>query len=195
MSVQTKKLTVEEFLELDLPGETTKYELIDGEIVEMNAPIPEHIELQSLLLKLFGPYELRHPEFRAITEPGLKLASRQMWIPDLMVLLSPEHGGRCIRLKKLYSGPPHIIVEVLSSKPLADLITKREAYEQAGIPEYWILSPEDGEALFLRLEGSTYRQVARLREGRYDTPHLPGFVLDVGALFREDLPSLVAALG
>lgn len=195
MSVLTKKLTAEEFLDLDLPGEMTKYELSAGEIIEMNAPVPEHTELQTLLAQLFGYYRPRHPEFSASVEPGLKLGTEEVRRPDLIVRLAPEQGGKCLREGKVYSGPPHIVVEVLSSKPWEDLVTKRELYEQIGVPEYWILSPADKEAMFLRLEGSIYRQAARLREGFYKTPQLPGFVLDVGALFREDFSALIAALG
>jgi Uma2 family endonuclease len=194
MKVLNKKLTADEFLELGLDDARYHHELHAGEILEMNPPVPRHSILQTDLAQLFGFYRLRHPELRAIVEPGLKLLPDAVRRPDLIVLLDPAHGGRCLREAKVFSGPPQVVVEVLSSNPWQDLVTKRELYAEAGVPEYWILSPDEEEAAFLRLEGTLYRQAACLREGRYETPLLPGFALDVGALFRGDLAALAGAL-
>jgi len=195
MNVATKKLTAAEFLAMDFPDEElNRYELDDGEVVVESGPKPRHTNLQTVLTALFGLYQLRHPEYRPAVEPNLSLGEDVVRRPDLIVLLDPEQGGRCIEEELSFSGPPLIIVEVLSSKPWVDLLTKRELYAEVGIPEYWILNPEDGEAAFLRLAGRVYERVSVLREGVYETALLPGFRLDVAALFRRDLAALAAAL-
>jgi Uma2 family endonuclease len=196
MDVAAKKLTVAEFLAMEFPDEElNRYELHAGEVVVVSGPKPQHTDLQTVLSGIFFVYRQRHPEFRPAVEPNLTLGESELRRPDLIVLLDPEHGGRCIKEALSYSGPPQVIVEVLSSKPWVDLVEKRELYAEVGIPEYWILNPEDAEAQFLRHAGRDYEQIARLREGIYETPVLPGFRLDVGALFRDDPAALVAALG
>jgi Uma2 family endonuclease len=196
MSVAAKKLTVAEFLAMDFPDEElNRYELDDGEVMVVPGPKPKHSTLQTLLTTVLGVYQARHPELMPVVEPTLVLGEHELRRPDLIVVLDPAQGGQCIEEESCYSGPPQIIVEVLSSKPWRDLIQKRELYARVGIPEYWVLNPEDAEAAFLRLAGRDYERFARLREGMYETPVLPGFRLDVGALFRRDTAALIAALG
>jgi Uma2 family endonuclease len=194
MSATTKKLTAEEFLALDLDEDVYHHELHDGEIVVVNPPKPRHSTLQTVLNQLFGYYQLRHGEFRSIVEPGLKLFSDEVCRPDLIVLLEPDRGGRCMEEESCFSGPPEIVVEVLSSKPVQDLVKNRDLYARAQIPEYWILSPEENAAVFLRLEAGSYREAAILREGYFESPLLPGFRLDVAALFQRDIYTLATAL-
>ncbi len=37
-----------------------------------------------------------------------------------------------------------------------DLVEKREEYARAGIPEYWIVDPEQGQITVLALDGTGY---------------------------------------
>jgi Uma2 family endonuclease len=194
MDQPPKKLSSEEFLHLELEDDMERYELHGGEMVGIHPPRPRHCVLQTLLNQLFGFYQLRHEEFRSVVEAPLELFSDEVCRPDVLVLLDPKDGGRCLETEECFSGPPEIVIEILSSKPIRDLVRKRELYARAGISEYWVLSPEDKEAAFLRLDGSVYREAAILREDFYETPRLPGFRLDVAALFRRDIYALAAAL-
>lgn len=59
-------------------------------------------------------------------------------IPDVMIVCDRKHlkGGS-------YSGVPKFIAETLSpSTALRDKTDKLWAYEKAGVPEYWIVSPQ-----------------------------------------------------
>jgi len=69
--------------------------------------------------------------------------------PDIL-FVSAEHADR---IKKNYlNGPADLVIEVVSPDDRSrDLVVKRAEYEQARIPEYWILDPERKEALFLVL--------------------------------------------
>lgn len=59
-------------------------------------------------------------------------------IPDVMIICDRKHlKGGC------YSGVPKMIVETLSpSTALKDRTEKKDAYEKAGVEEYWIVSPQ-----------------------------------------------------
>ncbi|MBX3423646.1 MAG: Uma2 family endonuclease [Pirellulaceae bacterium] len=52
---------------------------------------------------------------------------------------------------------PDLVVEILSpSNPDHDLKTKRRLYESAGIPEYWIVFPNEHQVLQLVHVGGRY---------------------------------------
>ncbi|HEY9752818.1 MAG TPA: Uma2 family endonuclease, partial [Coleofasciculaceae cyanobacterium] len=60
--------------------------------------------------------------------------------------------------------PPRWIMEVVSPGKLnreRDYLRKRAQYAAVGIPEYWIVDPEDAVVLVLRLENSSYREAGR----------------------------------
>ena len=72
-----------------------------------------------------------------------------------------------------------------------DRVAKREEYERAGIPEYWIVDSVRREATFLQLgEDGTYHAVAADDEGRYHSRALPGFRLRADDLWMHPLPTL-----
>lgn len=71
--------------------------------------------------------------------------------PDIMIICDRKHlkGGT-------YSGTPKFIAETLSpSTAKRDKSEKKDIYEQAGVEEYWIVSP-DG-----------HLEIYYLRDGRY----------------------------
>ena len=54
-------------------------------------------------------------------------------------------------------GTPDLLVEILSpSNPDHDLKTKRKLYEESGVPEYWIVFPEEHQVLQLVLVDGQY---------------------------------------
>ena len=73
-------------------------------------------------------------------------------IPDIMIICDRKHlkGGS-------YSGVPKFIAETLSPPTaLRDKTDKMQAYEKAGVGEYWIVSPQ-GKSV----------EIYYLTEGRY----------------------------
>jgi hypothetical protein len=70
------------------------------------------------------------------------------------------------RLAYLYDryldGPPAIAIEIVQEGSTEqDRLLKRQLYEQAGVPEHWLVEPEQLTITFFRLQGN----------GRYD-PHV-----------------------
>jgi Uma2 family endonuclease len=63
-----------------------------------------------------------------------------------------------------------------------DLTNKRAEYAAAGIPEYWIVDPEEGRITVLILDGTTYTVHGEFSRGQQATSKLlPGFVVDVAS--------------
>ncbi len=79
-------------------------------------------------------------------------------------------------------GVPDLVVEALSPSTAShDRKAKKERYRIAGIPEYWIVDPEEHVVEQYLLEGDAYR-LAELCERKL-CPALPGVVIDVEALW------------
>ncbi|HHH42319.1 MAG TPA: Uma2 family endonuclease [Chloroflexi bacterium] len=73
--------------------------------------------------------------------------------PDIAVMLA-EHAHR---RHEQYWEVPDLVVEVVSPENRRhDLETKRREYAQAGIPEYWIVDPQEEQITVLTLEGERY---------------------------------------
>lgn len=146
---------------LDLPDDGRRYEIIEGVLYEMPAPNLDHASvIMNLILNVFAPL-VRSLGLCMFTAPvEVFLGEGNPVQPDL-VILSPEH--RHLRSARGVEGPPPLVVEVLSpSNPEHDRLVKRGLYARAGIPEYWIVSPEAAVIEVLTLDGDRYRTHARV---------------------------------
>ncbi len=89
------------------------------------------------------------------------------------------------RLEERFADGADLVVEVVSQGDVSrdrDLIEKRAEYAAAGIPEYWIVDPEQQTITVLTLDGQQYRTHGEFKPG--DTAAsvlLPGFTVDVAA--------------
>ncbi|MGE3808888.1 MAG: Uma2 family endonuclease [Gemmataceae bacterium] len=65
-----------------------------------------------------------------------------------------------------------------------DYVLKREEYLDFGVREYWIVDADRREVLVLRRRGQQWTERVVAEKERYTTKSLPGFKLDVAAIFR-----------
>ena len=103
--------------------------------------------------------------------------------PDLVVICDTsqldEHGS---------VGSPTLIVEILSpSTRNKDLREKLQAYQQAGVPEYWVIWPEERMIMvFILNDQHVYEAPAvYLDEEQAPVGVLPGLVIELEAVFAE----------
>jgi Uma2 family endonuclease len=90
-----------------------------------------------------------------------------------MVLLN-EHLDRLHDL--FIEGPADLIVEVVSpSGATRDYVEKFREYEAAGVPEYWVVDPQHGEAAFFILRDGRYEAAPLGAGGEFHSTVLPGF--------------------
>jgi len=185
-------ITAEEFYRLVPDGQ--KADLIDG-VIYMASPdslraneltlflswlFKGYVEARGLGGKVFfSRYACRLSEFSA-PEPdvGYVCAERVGLV---------EHGGM--------RGGPDIAVEVVSRESRhRDYDDKRRLYEEAGVPEYWIIDPIQKRVEFLVLEEGRHR-LAPLEENRlFRSRALPGFWIDVDWLLADPLPPATRCL-
>ena len=134
-----KPLEIKTLIEFEtMPKEEGwNYELIDGLMMMSPRPAAKHQVINGNLYS-----ELRHKlkGGRCIPIPEIDLVLEgNNLIPDLMVICNED-----ITDMKRYEKPPLIAIEIVSPTSASrDHIIKRRKYEQLGIQEYWIVSPEE----------------------------------------------------
>jgi Uma2 family endonuclease len=131
----TPVMTVDEYFEL--PESNSRIdELLDGAYVITPTPAPRHAlgvqELGFLLRE-----RLTDPAFEVFPIPGnLVLGPRTVATPDLFVIPRPRSSGVSWR----EVGRPVLVAEFPDPNTAArDRGVKRLLYQQAGVPEYWIV--------------------------------------------------------
>lgn len=123
-------------------GHSPRYELVQGELLVTPGPTHRHQRLILRLTLALQPYLTKHGIGEIELGPGeLKLAIGEYYEPDLFVL-EAENGRLPTVTDSLVS--PMLICESLSpGSSRHDRITKRRAFQQRGVPTYWII---DGDA-------------------------------------------------
>src|SRR5205823_1127269 len=80
-----------------------------------------------------------------------------------------------------------LVMEVVSPDPKSrnrDLVKKRREYARAGIPEYWIVDPQEQRITVLTLADRTYQVYGDFRPGSEATSALlDGFRVPVSDVF------------
>lgn len=145
-----------------LPDDRKTHEILDGKHFARPSPTTRHQEVAgALMCELM---ELVHDSGRGTVlacRCDLHLAPCTVVHPDLVVIL---RGNLSILGKQKITGVPDLIVEVLSPEYRDfDCRVKRDRYERAGVPEYWIVDP-DSERVEQHI----------LRCGAYDPPVVVG---------------------
>lgn len=113
--------------------------------------------------------------------------------PDLLIILNENRQ----RIKATYlEGPADIAVEIVSPESHdRDRGKKLREYEAAGVREYWLFDPARTDAVIYALsEDGHYHRAPTDAQGRLTSTVLPGFVLDAGVLWMDELPSGAALI-
>lgn len=146
-----------------LPDDGRRYEVIRGNLYVTPAPIYAHqyasIQLSSRLLRhvteedlgtvVTAPFDVILPGIASPVQPDLIYFRKDN---------QPRPDDR------RFEGTPDLVIEILSpSTSRRDLHVKLGAYEDAGVPEYWIVDPKSRSVTVFALpEGGTeYEEIGR----------------------------------
>jgi Uma2 family endonuclease len=113
---------------------------------------------------------------------SIRLGPGHIREPDLALMLR-EHADRI--LASHWEGADLVLEVVSDSNRSHDLVVKRGEYATAGIPEYWIVDPQNETITVLALEGEvlTYTEHGVYGRGeRAASRLLEGFGVDVSAV-------------
>jgi Uma2 family endonuclease len=142
-------------------GTDSRYELTYEELVEVPPESDENVLISRALDRVFselvGFRRVRTHQL-AIELPG----QPKNRYPDVTVLRA-EHLEQLQSLGKsaitLDMAPPLLVVEIVSPGPdnrRRDYLDKRNQYEWRGIPEYWIVDPQDSCVTVLSMVKGNY---------------------------------------
>ena len=180
--VPHRLFTVDEYYEMARVGilkPDERVELLDGEIVQMNAIGSPHAWCVKRLIRTFSPFPDR---FMLSIQDPLRLNDLSEPEPDIVLLQldTPEdrHPGPADAL---------LVIEVADSSVRIDRGRKRRMYARAGIPEYWIVDlNRDRIEVYRDPARSRYRTITVLGRGDVISPQFaPDLVVDVSTVLGK----------
>jgi len=174
---KTQFKNIENFLALDL-GDLPegRCEYVDGELVELMPEGEENDWIANYLFYLLVQANITQPKLirpgRCEVEvPG----TPQTRFPDLVILTEEHPGLTKRRLTITHTMPaPRLVVEVISpgkKNRERDTVDKRQQYAERGIPEYWLIDPENQSITVLKVVDEQYTEHGIFRgDDRIDSP-------------------------
>ena len=173
------KLTYNDYL--GFPQDGKRHEIIDGEHFVTPAPDTYHQTVSR---------RIQFQLYRQIEETGLgevynaptdlQFSDTDVVQPDLIVVRAAKK--RIITPKKI-RGTPDLVVEILSeSTGAVDRGLKKELYQKAGVPEYWVVDVEDHKVEQYALEKGVYALVGKHAEA-VSFQQVPGVVVDLSKVW------------
>lgn len=150
----------------DLDGDFPRFELVDGQLVELPVPTELHQDLVDWLTRTLTDALGRRHAYSS----GYKLRIRNRVprrrndyrYPD--VIASADRAGFGPDMATAAT----LVIEVLSpgaENRDRDLREKRADYAEAGVPEYWVVDPDARTLLQLRLADGVYEEVGTFGVG------------------------------
>jgi Uma2 family endonuclease len=184
MVVATRRMTVAEFEQWQLSWDDSyRYDLWDGEVIEMAPANQEHGRVAMSLGSLVHVYAQRHRlghTYAAETGFVLDEVRQRILAPDVAFVTrgrvppGPQRG--------FFRGAPDLAVEVRSpSQSAREMDTKAEGYLAAGTRLVWIVDPDRRTVTVYRPNRSPEELALEGYLDGYDV--LPGFRVAVAAIF------------
>jgi Uma2 family endonuclease len=169
-----------------------RLELIKGKIFKMTpAPASAHQRISMVITNemynnlkgkscevYYAPFDVRLP--RKGEDDDKKIFTVVQ--PDICVICDPAKIDT-----RGCTGAPDIVVEILSpGNNQKELKNKYDVYEESGVLEYWIISPQDKTFLKYTLTATKYQPSKLMTMGDIITsPILPGFELNLDTVFAN----------
>ena len=182
VSVPRRLFTVDEYYEMARVGilkPDERVELLDGEIVKMNAIGSPHAWCVTRLTEIYAPFIGR---YRIRSQNPLQLGRYGAPEPDFAIVRRDVPEDR-------HPGPSEtlLVIEVADTSLRVDRGIKRTMYARAGIVDYWIVDLNaDRIEVYREPARSRYRSVTLLGRGDSVAPlFAPDFSVDVSAVLGK----------
>lgn len=178
--------TEEEYLALET---NHLVEFSDGYLEVLPMPTTSHQFMVAYLYGLLLGFVSSQDLGRVVFSPlKVRVSPKKYREPDV-VFMRKEHADR---IGDDYWEGADLVMEVVSGDKKdreRDLEKKTQDYAKGGIPEYWIIDPEQEKITVLHLHGKKYSTHGEFKKGETATsPTLPGFAVEVSTVFAQQLP-------
>jgi Uma2 family endonuclease len=179
--VATRPITIQEFERMALDG---RWELIDGEPLEMTPSADESSSVGATIIALLGSFVRPRGLGRLCGADGgfVLFPDREtVRVPDAAFVRAdraPQGEAR----KSFPCLAPDLVVEVLSpSDRVSEVVAKLEMYQEAGVPLIWLVDP-DKETITI-IAASQPTRVVKQGDTIDGGEVLPGFRVPVAEIF------------
>jgi Uma2 family endonuclease len=167
-----------------LPEDGYRYEVIAGVLYVSPPPSIPHQRISIALVGHFLDFLKMQPLGEILTAPvGVRLPRQPVPLQPDIVFIRTERLGM---VGEAYvEGAPDLLMEILSpSNWLYDRREKMQAYQEAGVAEYWIVDPHALTIDVYVLEQGAYGLLGQYRIGEVaHSQVLPGFGVPVETVF------------
>jgi Uma2 family endonuclease len=170
---------------LRLTDQTNRFiEFTEGAVEVLPMPTRKHQAISRFLVLAFLAFvqPLGGTVFYAPLR--VRVAPGRFREPDLVLLLEVNDP----RNQNAFWLGADLVVEIVSPDNVErDTVIKRADYAEAGIPEYWIVNPEEETITVLKLEGGAYMVHGVFGRGETASSGLlTGFTMGVDAVFDAE---------
>jgi Uma2 family endonuclease len=174
------------FAELEQwPDDGRRYELYDGEVIVVPAPLPRHQRVVLNVQRVLDEYERATGGLVFGAPFDIVLSDFDVVQPDVVFFTAERR--HLLDMMKATRVPPDLAVEVVSrSTEARDRGRKMQLLARFGVPEYWIVDPVANTLEIYALDEARFRLV-----GTYEGTHavqsatLRGLSFSAGRLFAE----------
>ncbi len=177
--IAQQRLTAAEFDDLTAHDER-RFELINGEVIEMAPPSIQH---QRLLFGIAKYIDALKPDGEVFIAPiEVYLDEHNIPQPDIAWVAA---NSPCQIEELRLIGAPDLVVEILSpSTAKRDKTDKFSLYEQHGTREYWIVDPQYQQIeVWARSEDKFQRQGVFAAGDTFESAALGGKTVEVAPIF------------
>jgi Uma2 family endonuclease len=167
------------------PEDGRRYELYDGEVFVVPAPLLKHQVVQHRVAEMLHRYADEHGGTAGDAPLDIVFSEYDVLQPDV-VYFSPDRA-HLVDLNRVIHDAPDLCVEVLSPSTAAtDRGKKMQMFARYGVREYWIVDPsaESIEIHELRSNGYELRMTATADDA-VTSAILPGLTFSAGSLFPD----------
>lgn len=137
-----------------------RFEIIDGTIYAMNAPLRIHQEILLEMARQIANFLKGKPCKLYVAPFDVRMPDRSKDENEVFNVVQPDLSVICDHEKlddKGCLGAPDLVIEILSpSSASYDSIKKRALYEKYGVKEFWLVHPTDRLVTAYRLAESAY---------------------------------------
>lgn len=166
---------------LRLTDQTNRFiEFTEGYVEVLPMPTRKHQAISRFLFLALLAFVQRLGGTVFYAPLRVRVAPGRFREPDLVLLLDVNDS----RNQNAFWLGADLVVEIVSPDYVErDTVIKRADYAKTGIPEYWIVNPEDETITVLKLAGSVYVAHGVFRRGDMATSSLlQGFTVRVDAV-------------
>ncbi len=165
----------------DLPDDGRRYEIIGGELFVTPSPSSKHQLASTRLQLLIGSFLAERSIGEVFTAPyDVVFSMYDVLEPDLLVILNDQAD---IFTEAHVVGPPALVIEIISPSSRAiDRVRKSATYATYGVPEYWIVDPDNQTIVAQSLVDGVFQPIENDDE-LVHSRSVPDLVIESGKVF------------